>query len=138
MFVDQQSFTEGVCGFPVRFDPVNNNQYVVQSSTAPDGTVTQRITGHLDIVLTNLTNGHSVTVNAGGPATVIARADGFVHLDGQGHTILTFGSRTQARLGVPGIALSTGRTEFTFDPNTSPSVSYSVGGRVVDGCALVR
>jgi hypothetical protein len=134
-FVPQSPFTEFVCGFPVLFEPVADNQYVVQSSTQPDGTTIQRITGFLTFRLTNLNNSRSTVLNVSGPATLTSRPDGYLALDGEGLTLLTFSLRNQIRLGVPGIDLIQGHVDFVFDPNVIPHVSFSATGNQTDECA---
>lgn len=131
-------FTEGVCGFPVRFTPLVDKQYVVRSTTEADGTQVDRVTGRLTYVLTNVTSGKSIVVDVGGPATVTSYPDGALALDGEGHTLLTFSHATQLRLGVPGIDLIDGHAHFVFDPTVVPHVSFTAEGRQTDGCALLR
>ena len=74
---------EGVCGFPVRFDPIVGRQYTVQTTSLSDGTTIQRITGFLSFSLTNLNTGRSTVVNIGGPGTLTLRPDGNEEIVGE-------------------------------------------------------
>jgi hypothetical protein len=125
-----------VCGFPVHVSYPLDNEYTVKTSTAPDGTTTERLTGHLEVQLTNLSNGNTVTLNVSGPATITRAPDGSGTIDGQGGGVLFFGPRTQAALGVPGIDLTDGHLVQQVD-SAGHTTALSVDGRQSDGCSLI-
>ncbi len=66
----------GICGFPILVRPLVDRGII---KTYPDGHVT--ITGALKESMTNLRNGHSITVNTSGPVRIVTTA----------HDIITYG-----------------------------------------------
>ena len=138
VFVPQLPFTYPaghVCAFAVQVTPVDDKEYIVRDTTEPDGTIVQRITGHLTATLTNLANGHAVTRNFSAAGTLTQGADGSLKLESEGPAFYSFGLRTQARLGLPGIDIVDGHAVFTIAP--TGRVAFSVTGHQTDGCALI-
>jgi hypothetical protein len=75
-----------VCGFPVRVKPVVDRGII---KTYPDGHVT--ITGALKESMTNLRDGHQVTINSSGPVRITTTATGVVVLGHGSGWIAEFG-----------------------------------------------
>jgi hypothetical protein len=140
---DQQPFrvSDTRCGFFVDVTIVADREYIVRTVTNSDGTVTERVTGHLVETLTNVSDpSKSVTLNVSGPFTVQLRPDGSaVFVDAQGPNVSFFSQASQNRFGVPGILYSTGRLVRTFDAAVPhPVTSVSLSGNGTDVCALLR
>ena len=135
-YVTQQPYdiSSAVCGFPVHVGFPVDDEYIVKSSTAADGTTTLRITGQLSESLTNTDTGKTLTEQVNGPATIVLRADGSLEtLDGQGAGILVFGPHSQATFGVPGIDLTHGHVIQQVDA-TGRTTSLSLSGTQTDLC----
>ena len=75
-----------VCGFPVRVKPVVDRGII---KTYPDGHVT--ITGSLKESMTNLRNGHQVTINSPGSVRITTTATSIVVLGRGSGWIAEFG-----------------------------------------------
>ena len=75
-----------VCGFPVRVKPVVDRGII---KTYADGYVT--ITGALKESMTNLRDGHQVTINSSGPVRITTTATGVVVLGHGSGWIAEFG-----------------------------------------------
>jgi hypothetical protein len=125
----------GYCAFPVDLTTVSN-EYIVKSSTAPDGTYTQRVTGRFVGTLKNDVSGKTVTLNISGPGTFTLYPDGSATNDSQGRTLLTLDPVGQADTGLPGIFLTTGKNVTTFDSNGEVT-SFSSKGPIIDECAAL-
>jgi hypothetical protein len=125
------------CGFTVLDVPLASNEYFVQTTANPDGSLTMRVTGQLVVQLTNETTGKSVTVNASGPGTGTFYPDGSAAYDLQGPLLNWFTPDAQARYGVPGLALISGHTTATADPSGTLT-SLQIDGQVTDLCAALR
>lgn len=125
----------GVCAFPLNSRVVTSREYVVKS-TASDGTVTSRITGSLVLAITNATTGATVTVNVGGPATLVVYPDGSESFRGQGHFLSANPIGTPADLGGPGLLITTGNTTQTVDAARNVT-SFSVTGSTTNVCSLL-
>jgi hypothetical protein len=121
------------CGPVVTFSEAT--QSIIQETTSPDGTITQRIAGHATATVTNLCSGESVTYNTSGPATVVISPNGTVSVDAAGPNLLW----TLPELsfsGVPTISYTTGRVTFTVAPSGRTTAYELAGGaRQTDVCA---
>lgn len=124
-----------VCGFPVHVGILDDNEYYVQSQSNADGSTTQRVTGHLVVSLTNESTGKTITENVSGPGTFTVYPDGSGRFEAQG---VSFGvaSPTARADGVPGIWVSHGAVEGTFD-SSFQTTTLSPSDRLTDGCALL-
>jgi hypothetical protein len=126
----------GFCSFPVDVNVVRSNQYVVSSSIASDGTLTERIAGFLELSYTNDLSGATVTENVSGPATIVVYPDFSVSVSAQGPGYIFNGPGTPAFALGPGIFVGIGNVFFSFDPSGNYT-SFSVSGRVIDVCTLL-
>jgi hypothetical protein len=126
----------GVCSFPINTRVVTSRQYVVKTSTASDGTVTSRITGSLVLAITNAATGATMTVNIGGPGTVVAHPDGSVTSLSQGHFFTVNHRGTPAADGGPGFLITTGNTIATYNAFGNIT-SLSVRGATTNVCSLL-
>jgi len=113
------------------------NQYIVRSTTGPDGTVTWRITGNARATVTNQSTGESVTYNISGPATVVINPDGSFSADAGGPNLL-WTTQANSFPGVPAISYTTGHVTFAVDAS-GQTTSYSLAGgaRQTDVCAVL-
>ena len=75
-------------GFDVLITFQDFNQYIVQSTTAPDGTQTLHITGRARATVTNEDTGKSISFNISGPGTLIINPDGSFSGDLSGANLL--------------------------------------------------
>src|SRR5207249_7122139 len=89
----------GVCSFPVHLAFPTNREYGT-FSTASDGSTVIQVTGNVIVAATNKATGHTVTLNASGPATITFSPDGSIEqLDGHGLGLLFFTNGPQ--FGLP-------------------------------------
>jgi hypothetical protein len=113
------------------------NQYIVRSTTASDGTVTWRITGHAQATVTNQSTGESVTYNISGPATVVINPDGSFSANAGGPNLL-WTTQDNSYPGVPPISYTTGHVTFAVNAS-GQTTSYTLAGgaRQTDVCAVL-
>lgn len=115
------------------------NQYIIRSTTAPDGTVTLQIAGRARATVTNQETGESVSYNISGPGTLVINPDGSFSGDLAGPNLLF---TTRANLAnfpeVPTISYTTGHVTFEVD-SLGQTTSYSLAGgaRQTDVCAVL-
>jgi hypothetical protein len=115
------------------------NQYIVRSTTAPDGTVTQKITGHARATVTNQVSGDSVSFNISGPGTLVIHPDGSFSGDVAGPNLLWTARQNLANFpNVPTISYTRGHLIFEVDAS-GQTTSYSLAGgeRQTDVCAVL-
>ena len=115
------------------------NQYIVRSTTAPDGTVTQQITGHARATVTNQVTGKSVSFNISGPGTLVFNPDGSFSGDVAGPNLLWTAQDTLPESPkVPTISYTRGHLTFGVDAS-GQTTSYSLAGgnRQTDVCAAL-
>src|SRR5437773_3135955 len=65
-----------LCTFPVHFDILKQKEYATTFTDENGNPVRALVSGSLVVKMTNLTNGHSITVNASGPAEITFLSDG--------------------------------------------------------------
>ena len=124
----------GYCPFPVTI-VYNSNQ---KTRPGLNGTIT---TGKATAIVTG--NGKQLTYNVSGPSKAINNPDGSVTLVAGGPNLL-FTTVANSYPGVPQLAFSTGRVEFTLTPPAAPgsppeatfgrTTSYSLNGSRTDVC----
>jgi hypothetical protein len=112
------------------------NQYIVRSTTAPNGTKTIRITGRARAIVTNQATGASVSYNISGPGTLVFNPDGSFSGDVAGPNLL-WTTRANSFPGVPTISYTTGHVTFAVVPS-GVTTSYSLAGPRTDVCAVLR
>jgi len=96
----------GVCSFPISIDQVLHGNPTDAGHFPPSGPFTEGVfTGQVFLTITNLTNGHSIAINASGPGFISTVDGGFI-LSGVSLLLLT-SSATGDILG-PGIFLTHG------------------------------
>lgn len=66
---------ETFCAFPVHIEILVNREYG-KTSEAADGSTVIHVTGRLVVEVANVDTGASITVNAGGPGTLMYSPDG--------------------------------------------------------------
>jgi hypothetical protein len=125
-----------VCGFVVHVDIPVDRQYGTFSE-APDGSTILKITGSLVWTLTNTTNGHTITLNASGPGTIIFPINTTLAIvNGSGLNIVYV--TNGAQFGVPNIMYSSGLLKFTTDLSNDTLVSLDrVPHVLLDVCAAI-
>jgi hypothetical protein len=128
--------TVGGCAFPVFVHIVKNNEYQTLTTLA-DGTVVQKYEGSLVLTLTNTNTGKAITVNSGGPGINTYRTDGVDSVDAEGLNTSFWNPYNQRAFGLPGVELSSGHLQYTFNANVNEVTSYSLTGHSVDACALL-
>jgi hypothetical protein len=125
------------CGdFTVNVTVTDFNQYIVRSTTAPNGTVTMRITGRARAIVTNVATGASVSYNISGPGTLVFNSDGSFSGDVAGPNLL-WTTLANSFPGVPTISYTTGHVTFAVAPS-GLTTSYSLAGARTDVCAVLR
>lgn len=126
-------------GFDVLIEPVDFNQYIIRSTTAPDGTVTLRIAGRARAKVTNQKTGESVSFNISGPGTYVFNPDGSFSGDLAGPNLLfTARSNLLNFPDVPTVSYTTGHVTFAVDAS-GQTTSYELAGgaRQTDVCAVL-
>jgi hypothetical protein len=109
-------FPVGVCSFPLHVVFPTANEYA-KISTLPDGSTVYKVTGALQVTITNTDTGKSVTENASGPGTQTVSADGStIAVDEQGSSV--WYSTNGADFGLPNLMLISGPYDFTMDTST--------------------
>jgi hypothetical protein len=131
---------QGYCqGFDVSVLFSGLNQYVISQSTAPDGTITMRVTGRASATLTNATSGQSVSYNVSGPGVITMNPDGSFSADLAGPNLLwTLPANLPDSPTVPAISYTTGRVTLAVAAS-GKTTSYSLAGgaRQTDVCAVL-
>jgi hypothetical protein len=131
---------EGYCtGFDAVVTYTQFNEYIVQQTTAADGTLTLKIAGVAKATVTNQTTGESVSYNISGPGTVVINPDGSFSIDAAGPNLLWTEQRFLANFaGVPAISYTTGHVTLFVDAS-GQTTSYNLAGgaRQTDVCAVL-
>lgn len=125
--------------FDVRIEFVDFNQYIIRSTTAPDGTVTLRIAGRARAIVTNLVTGKSVSFNISGPGTLTINPDGSFSGDLAGPNLLWTARANLANFpNVPTVSYTTGHVTFAVDAS-GQTTSYNLAGgaRQTNVCAVL-
>jgi hypothetical protein len=125
--------------FDVRIVLVDFNQYIIRSTTAPDGTVTLRIAGRARATVTRLDTGESVSFNISGPGTLTINPDGSFSGDLAGPNLLWTARANLANFpNVPTVSYTTGHVTFAVD-SSGQTISYNLAGgaRQTDVCAVL-
>jgi hypothetical protein len=129
----------GYCPFDVEIVYVSNQQ----PRPGPDGTI---FTGKATATVTNLDTKKTLTYNVSGPGKTTNNPDGTFSLVAGGPNLL-WTTVANSYPGVPQIAYSTGRVQFTLTPPAAPgsppedsfgkTTSYSLNGARTDVCAAL-
>ena len=131
------TFDASHCGFEVLVTPVVNKAYTKILKTA-DGSMTFLFNGAFAASLTNVQTGKTITENMSGPGEATIYPDGSiteVHTGLNGPNFLA--PADQARFGLPGLFISTGKLAFSVDA-AGNITSLTLDGRVaVDLCAAL-
>ena len=123
----QPLVVSGSCAFDVDVTVIRNNEYTTNFYDANGNLVRQLVNGALVVALTNLQNGHSITVNVSGPGYLTFNADGTILQKTEGQSALFF----------PGAFwLTSGRFDVLFSPGADPVLVRSSGNRQ-DVCAML-
>lgn len=123
----QPLVVSGSCTFDVDVKVIRNDEFTTSFFDASGNLVRQLTTGALVVSLTNLSNGHSVTVNISGPSTATFNGDG------------PFVQRFEGLSALPlphQFLLTSGRVDIEFFPNADP-VILSMSGTQTDLCAVL-
>ena len=119
---DQPGFCPGI-GWVLEHAVVNREYY--KTYTLQDGTTKYMVEGNLILEISG--NGHTVTVNAGGPGAEYLRPDGSVLFTGFGRVVFT---------GVHGEGIWLYNGRILVDGNTGLIISRT--GDATDICALLK
>jgi hypothetical protein len=125
--IPQPFVVSGSCSFDVDVHVVKNNEYFKTFTDANGNVVRQLVNGSLVVTLTNLSNGHAITVNVSGPGYTTVYADGsFIQrFEGLGAIFL------------PNLfILTSGRVDVKTFPD-GHSVIVRMSGSQRDVCALI-
>jgi hypothetical protein len=125
--------------FDVLIEFVDFNQYIIRSTTAPDGTVTLRIAGRARATVTNLVTLESVSFNISGPGTLTINPDGSFSGDLAGPNLLWTAKENLLNFpDVPTVSYTTGHITFAVDAS-GQTTSYQLtgGARQTDVCAVL-
>jgi hypothetical protein len=129
----------GYCDFPVLITWTEFNQYIIQETISPDGTITWHITGHAELTVENLSTHESVTYNVSGPGTVVIDPSGAFSVDVAGPNLFwTLPENLPEDEDVPTISYTTGHVTFEVDAS-GQTTSYTLAGgaRQTDVCAVL-
>jgi hypothetical protein len=126
----------GYCAFPVLVTYSAFSEFVIQATTASDGTTTVKIAGYVETTVTNLKNEKSVTYNTSGPGTVVLYPDGTVKSADIAGPNLLWTLPELSFPGVPAISYTTGHVTFEVNPE-GLTTSYTLTGRQTDVCAML-
>jgi hypothetical protein len=131
---------KGYCpGFTAVVTWTDFNQYIVQQTTADDGTITLKITGSATATVTNQDSGKAVKLNISGPGTIVINRDGSFSIDAAGPNLFwTLRRNLRFFPDVPTISYSTGHVTLSVDAK-GQTTSYSLAGgsRQTDVCAVL-
>jgi hypothetical protein len=130
----------GYCeGFMVIITYTAFNQYFIHVTTSPDGTETQKITGHAQATVTNQTTGESVSYNVSGPGIVVISPGGAFSIDAAGPNLLWTLPENLANFpDVPRISYTTGHvTVKVAASGQTTSYTLAGGARQIDVCAVL-
>ncbi|GAA2852720.1 hypothetical protein GCM10010472_07390 [Pseudonocardia halophobica] len=128
----------GYCSFPVTILYTSNQKL----RPGPNGLVT----GNATAKVTNDISGKTLTYNVSGPSRTTINSDGTLTAVAGGPNLL-FTTVANSYPGVPQLAYSTGRVQFTLTPPAAPgsppegnfgrTTSYSLSGSRTDVCAAL-
>ena len=116
----------GYCPFPVTIT------YTGGQKPGPNGL----FTGHGTATVTNTTNGKTLTYNISGPGKLTFYPNGSISSADAGGPNLLYTTVANSYPGVPQLAYSTGRVQFTVNPD-GVTTSYSLQGKRTDVCAAL-
>jgi hypothetical protein len=119
---DQPGFCPGI-GWVLEHAVVNKEYY--KTYTLADGTTKYMVEGRLILQISG--NGHTVTIDAGGPGAEYVHLDGSVLVTGFGRVVFT---------GVNGEGIWLYNGNVAVDGNTGLIISRT--GHATDVCALLR
>jgi hypothetical protein len=125
--------------FDVRIVLVDFNQYIIRSTTAPNGTVTLRFAGRARATVTRVDTGESVSFNISGPGTLTTNPDGSFSGNLAGPNLLWTARANLANFpDVPTVSYTTGHVTFAVDAS-GQTTSYNLAGgaRQTDVCAVL-
>jgi len=125
--IPQPLVVSGSCSFDVDVTVVKNNEYFKNFNDANGNLVRQLVNGSLVVTLTNLSNGHSITVNISGPAYATFNADGSYVQKYEGLSAIF----------LPNLfILTSGRVDVEYFPDADP-VILRMSGSQRDVCTLI-
>jgi hypothetical protein len=129
------SLPADVCGFPVDFTPLQNNEY---GKVFSNGVFA--VTGVFKMRYTNALTGKSVDLNISGGGTIVDLGDGTSRLTGHGPAGVFFFPGEIAAGAPGGIFLVHGQFSELVDNATAAPVqgTFTTTGRVQDVCAMLR
>jgi hypothetical protein len=110
------------------------NKEYGRSTTLPDGTIREQVTGSLKINYST-DAGASITVNASGPGVLFLFPNGDVEIQGKGLNSYTFSAEQAEALGVPQISVSAGPIDITY--HADGTASGHLGNIIRDICAEI-
>jgi hypothetical protein len=130
------------CGdFDALLTYTHMNEYVIHETTAPDGTITDKITGYAQATVTNKVTGKSVTYTISGPGTVVTYPKdpdtglNPFSIDAAGPNLL-WTTKANSYPGVPTISYTTGHVTVTVDAH-GKTTAYHLDGHQTDVCAVL-
>ena len=133
--VAARTYVAGYCGFPIYSEPVRSQNFVLERTTNPDGSVTVATRGQLIRTLTNTDTGKSIQVNLSGPGSVTSFANRSYVIEGSGGWLVFIPRRFG--YDAPVVAVTSGKFTYAYDPNTD-SLDWSGNGALRDVCAELR
>ena len=125
----------GYCDFDVLVTFTDVNQYIIHETTAPDGTITDKITGRARATVENLGTHKKVSYNISGPGTIVFYTDGRFSIDAHGPNLL-WTRKPLSFPGVPEISYTTGHVTLQV-ASSGLTTSYSLSGRRTDVCKVL-
>jgi hypothetical protein len=124
-----------LCSFSVHFDVLEQKEYITVFTDSSGNPVRALLSGRLVVKMTNLTNGHTLTVNASGPGVITFLPDGsqLARLEGRGLIFLFPGDG-----GGPALFLNSGVVveKLSGPPNFRGDLLSQTGKRT-DLCPLL-
>jgi hypothetical protein len=128
------SLPAAVCGFPVDFVPLQNNEY---GKVFSNGVFA--VNGVFKMRYTNAVSGKSVDLNISGGGTIVDLGDGTLRLSGHGPAGVFFFPGEVAPGAPGGIFLVHGQFSELIDAATGAPIpgTFTTIGRVQDVCAML-
>jgi hypothetical protein len=130
------SLDASFCGFEIGVTAPVDREFAKILKVA-DGSMTFLVTGSLQVSLTNLGTGKTITENASGPAKTTVYPDGSLTFLEKGRGLSILAPADAARFGLPTMAAWAGALTGTVAPDGTLA-SLSLQGHVlVDVCAAL-
>ena len=111
---------------------MRSQNFVLDRTTNPDGSVTEETRGQLIRKMTNTVTGKSIVVNLSGPGSVTTFPDRSYVVEGSGPWLVLIPRRFG--YDAPVVAVTSGKFTYAYAPSTD-TLNWSGNGPLRDICA---